>query len=81
MLVAVQGGAFGLAADAGLRVAIDITTASRRSAGNLGFARQPLGMLVGVAAGDGMFQLKGFSMAPYYLKGIKDEYAMAYVVM
>ena len=38
MLAAVQGGAFGLAATAGITVAIDITTASRRSAGNLGFA-------------------------------------------
>lgn len=44
MLAAVQGGAFGLAATAGITVAIDITTASRRSAGNLGFAlAAPLG--------------------------------------
>ena len=67
MLVAVQGGAFGLAATAGITVAIDITTASRRSAGNLGFALAArLGMLVGVVAGIWMFQLKGFSMTAYF---------------
>lgn len=68
MLAAVQGGAFGLAATAGITVAIDITTASRRSAGNLGFALAArLGMLVGVAAGIWMFQFKGFSMTAYFL--------------
>ena len=47
--------------------AIDITTASRRSAGNLGFALAArLGMLVGVAAGIWMFQFKGFSMTAYF---------------
>ena len=67
MLAAVQGGAFGLAATAGITVAIDITTASRRSAGNLGFALAArLGMLVGVAAGIWMFQFKGFSMTAYF---------------
>ena len=67
MLVAVQGGAFGLATTAGITVAIDITTASRRSAGNLGFALAGrLGMLVGVGAGIWMFQLKGFSMTAYF---------------
>lgn len=66
LLAAVQGGAFGLAATAGITVAIDITTASRRSAGNMGFALAArLGMLVGVGVGVWMLHFKSFGMVVY----------------
>ena len=66
LLAAVQGGAFGLAATAGITVAIDITNSPRRSAGNMTYALAArLGMLVGVGVGIWMFHLKGFSMVVY----------------
>jgi len=67
LLAAVQGGAFGLAATAGITVAIDITSSARRSAGNMTYALAArLGMLVGVGVGIWLFQLKGFSMVVYF---------------
>ena len=66
LLAVVQGGTFGLAATAGITVAIDITNSPRRSAGNMTYALAArLGMLVGVGVGVWMFQLKGFSMVVY----------------
>ena len=66
LLAVVQGGAFGLAATAGITVAIDITNSPHRSAGNMTYALAArLGMLVGVGVGIWMLQLKGFSMVVY----------------
>lgn len=52
LLASVQGVCFGLATTAGITVAIDITTSTRRSAGNLVYAWSArLGMLAGACAG------------------------------
>lgn len=66
LLASVQGAAFGLAATAGITVAIDITTSSRRSAGNICFAMAArLGMLVGVGLGAWLFRVEEFSVLAY----------------
>lgn len=65
-LALVQGACFGLATTAGITVAIDITTSTRRSAGNLVYAWSArLGMLVGVALGVWMYRIYGFRMVTY----------------
>ena len=66
LLAAVQGVCFGLATTAGITVAIDITTSTRRSAGNMVYAWAAcLGMLVGVMLGIGMYKMYGFRMVTY----------------
>lgn len=66
LLSVVQGGAFGLAATAGITVAIDITGSSRRSAANVAYALAArLGMLAGAAAGTVLFVLRGGAMVAY----------------
>ncbi len=67
LLAAIQGGAFGLATTAGITVAIDITTSSRRSAGNMAYTLAArLGMVVGVGAGAWMkMYTEGLGMAVY----------------
>ena len=65
MLVAVPGG-FGKSRTAGIQVAINITTAWRRSAGNLGFALAARLVCWSVAAGIWNLQLKGLRMTAYF---------------
>ncbi|MCD8183699.1 MAG: MFS transporter [Bacteroides sp.] len=66
LLAFVQGACFGLAATAGITVAIDITTSARRSAGNLVYAlASRLGMLIGAGLGIVFYQLYGFRMVVY----------------
>lgn len=66
LLALVHGAAFGVAATAGITVAIDITTTTRRSAGNLCFAMAArLGMLVGIVAGVWMFRIEDFTAVAY----------------
>ena len=66
LLAMVQGGCFGMATTAGITVAIDITTSTRRSAGNLVYAwAARLGMLVGVALGIWLYRMHGFRTTIY----------------
>ena len=66
LLAAVQGACFGLATTAGITVAIDITTSTRRSAGNMVYAwAARLGMLVGIVLGMWMYKTYGFRMVIY----------------
>lgn len=66
VLALVQGGCFGLVTTAGITVAIDITTSTRRSAGNLVYAwAARLGMLVGVALGVWLYRMYGFRTTIY----------------
>lgn len=52
LLSVVQGGAFGMAATAGITLAIDLTNSSLRSAGNRAFAwMSHFGMIIGVILG------------------------------
>lgn len=66
LLASVQGVCFGLATTAGITVAIDITTSTRRSAGNLVYAWSArLGMLAGACAGFLLYDLYGFRTVVY----------------
>lgn len=66
LLAFVQGGCFGMATTAGITVAIDITTSSRRSAGNMVYAwTARLGMLVGAGLGVWLYNVYGFDMVAY----------------
>lgn len=66
MLCIAQGIAFGIAATAGITLAIDITNSSFRSAGNMVFAwAARLGMIAGVASGVFLYQVYGFRMLIY----------------
>ncbi len=66
LLAVVQGACFGLAATAGITVAIDITTSARRSAGNIVYAwAARLGMLVGVVLGVWLYKVYGFRTVIY----------------
>lgn len=62
VLSAVQGGAMGMAATAGITLAIDMTASSLRSAGNIRFAWMScVGMVCGVMLGAHICRLCGFS--------------------
>ena len=66
LLASVQGVCFGLATTAGITVAIDITTSTRRSAGNMIYAWSArLGMLAGACAGFLLYDLYGFRTVVY----------------
>lgn len=66
LLALVQGGCFGLVTTAGITVAIDITTSTRRSAGNLVYAwAARLGMLAGIALGVWLYRIYDFRMVTY----------------
>ncbi len=66
LLASVQGVCFGLATTAGITVAIDITTSTRRSAGNMVYAWSArLGMLAGACAGFLLYDLYGFRTVVY----------------
>lgn len=66
MLCIAQGIAFGIAATAGITLAIDITNSSFRSDGNMVFAwAARLGMIAGVASGVFLYQVYGFRMLIY----------------
>ena len=71
LLAALQGACFGLATTAGITVAIDITTSTRRSSGNMVYAwAARLGMLVGAGLGVLLFGLYGFRMVVYLAVGV-----------
>ncbi|MGI6793365.1 MFS transporter [Bacteroides sp. KG68] len=66
LLALVQGACFGLATTAGITVAIDITTSTRRSAGNMVYAwAARLGMLIGAGVGIWLYRVYGFRMVVY----------------
>lgn len=66
LLALVQGACFGLAATAGITVAIDITPSARRSAGNQAYAWSArLGLLAGVVAGTCCYRLWDFHTVIY----------------
>ena len=66
LLALAQGACFGLATTAGITVAIDITTSTRRSAGNMVYAwSSRLGMLIGAGLGILLYRLYGFRMVVY----------------
>lgn len=66
LLALVQGACFGLATTAGITVAIDITTAARRSAGNMVYAwAARLGMLMGAGLGILLYRLYNFHITVY----------------
>ena len=61
LLSTVQGLAFGIATTAGITLAIDITNATLRSAGNVSFSWMArLGMIIGVVLGVWLYQSYSF---------------------
>ncbi|EXY74310.1 major Facilitator Superfamily protein [Bacteroides fragilis str. 3988T(B)14] len=66
MLCIVQGVSFGMAATAGITLAIDITNSTFRSAGNVVFSwAARLGMIIGAALGVYLFRTHGFETLLY----------------
>lgn len=66
MLCIVQGLSFGMAATAGITLAIDITNSTFRSAGNVVFSwAARLGMIIGAALGVYLFRTHGFETLLY----------------
>ncbi len=66
LLALAQGACFGLAATAGITVAIDITTSAQRSAGNMLYAwAGRLGMLLGAGGGILLFEAYDFRTVAY----------------
>jgi putative transport-related membrane protein len=66
MLCIVQGLSFGMAATAGITLAIDITNSTFRSAGNVVFSwAARLGMIIGAALGMYLFRTHGFETLLY----------------
>lgn len=67
LLAFVQGGCFGLATTGGITVAIDITSSSRRSEGNIVYAWVArLGMVTGAAAGIILYRIYDALMTSYF---------------
>lgn len=61
LLSTVQGAGFGVAATAGITLAIDITNSTLRSAGNVSFSRMSrLGMILGIMLGAWLYQHYAF---------------------
>lgn len=66
LLCVVQGISFGLTTTAGITLAIDITTTTSRSAGNILFSwAARLGMLIGIALGVMAYRMHGFESVLY----------------
>ena len=66
MLCIVQGLSFGMAATAGITLAIDITNSTFRSSGNVVFSwAARLGMIIGAALGVYLFRTHGFETLLY----------------
>lgn len=66
LLAFVQGGCLGLATTGGITVAIDITSSTRRSAGNIVYAWiGRLGMVIGAPAGIWLYRAYDFETAIY----------------
>lgn len=66
LLCLVQGISFGMAATAGITLAIDVTNSTFRSAGNVVFSwAARLGMIIGTALGVFLFRTHGFETLLY----------------